>query len=233
MREAIRQALLYTFKARLQAAELQIERGTTDTGNRSQVTSGKHLDALAQEIISDIERMGINPEDIYTGSSGVEIPGWFRATKKWDTLVFCGNSLVAAIELKSMYSSYGNNLNNRVEEALGESTDAMFAIKNQLIDQNIPPILGYVMVVKKDAKSSSTCNRPREDHFKVDSIFYDTSYIDRLEIMCKRLLREGLFGAVWFVVIDPVQGTIEEPNADLSYDKFMAAIRGKVAVFLS
>ena len=134
MREAICQALLHTFEARLQAAELQMERGITDTGNRSQVTSGKHLDALAKVIISDIEAMGISPDCIIAGSSGVEIPGWFRATKKWDTLVFHEDSLVAAIELKSMFSSYGNNLNNRVEEAVGESTDAMFAIKNQLIN---------------------------------------------------------------------------------------------------
>ncbi len=40
------------------------------------------------------------------------------ARKKWDLLVVEG-CLIAAIEFKSQVGSFGNNYNNRTEEALG------------------------------------------------------------------------------------------------------------------
>jgi hypothetical protein len=51
------------------------------------------------------------------------LPGYYRPSKEWDLVVVCENDLVAAIEVKSQVRSFGNNFNNRVEEALGNATD--------------------------------------------------------------------------------------------------------------
>lgn len=52
---------------------------------------------------------------------GVDLPGYFRPSKQWDVVVVLNGILVAAFELKALGGpSFGNNANNRVEEALGK-----------------------------------------------------------------------------------------------------------------
>ncbi len=232
MKDSMKSALLRSYDIRQQAAEIQIENGTMDVGLRSQVTSGKHMDEIADLIAKDVVDMGIPQESIYYKKKNVEIPGWFRATKQWDILAFVDDQLVTSIELKSISGSYGNNLNNRTEEALGEAIDAKYAMERGLLNRVTPPILAYALVVKKDDQSKSKCSNPKSHHFEPDPIFNNTSYLERFRIMCERLRRENIFGAVWFVVVDPENQTVEEPVKELSYDAFIAEINGRVNAFL-
>ena len=48
----------------------------------------------------------------------VELPGWYRPEKKWDLLIVSDGQLLAGIEFKSQVGSFGNNYNNRTEEAM-------------------------------------------------------------------------------------------------------------------
>ncbi len=230
MRDDVRNALLKSFDIREQSAELQIKRGVVDTGLRSQVTAGRHLNPITEVIVSDLRSMGISDDCIYDNQTN--LPGWFRVSKQWDLLAFHEDRLIAAIELKSICSSYGNNLNNRAEEAIGESVDAKYAIQKGLIGQTIPPLLCYALIVKKEKKSTTICKASRKSHFPLDPVYVNTSYIDKFKILCQRMRREGLFGAVWFVTVDPIDGIVEEPDPDLTYEKFIAEIRGKASVFL-
>ena len=75
--------------------------------------------------------------DLFTEISGEEgmsracvhatkttLPGYFRPEKDWDFLVVADGQLIATVEFKSHVGpSFGNNFNNRVEEALGNATD--------------------------------------------------------------------------------------------------------------
>ena len=81
--------------------------------------------------------------------NGNTIPGWFRATKRWDVLAFGGDQLIAAIELKTISSSYGKNANNRVEEAIGDAVDADFAVKRDLLNRVIPPLFAYALISRR------------------------------------------------------------------------------------
>lgn len=65
---------------------------------------------------------GLPHAHIYYEKS-VEIPGWYRPEKKWDLLIVAKNRLLAGIEFKSQVGSFGNNFNNRTEEAIGSATD--------------------------------------------------------------------------------------------------------------
>ncbi len=86
------------------------------------------------------------------------------------------------------------------------------------------------MIVRSDADSRKVTHRPNDPHYKTDNAFYDVSYIDRLGIMCQRLLTERLYDAVWFVVVDPVNGGISEPQSSLTYDKFITRINSQVDI---
>ncbi len=64
----------------------------------------------------------------------------------------------------------------------------------------------------------------------MDSMFENTTYIDRFMILCQRLRQENIFNAVWFIVVNPETGNVYEPDSDLNYDSFVAEIKGKIGV---
>ena len=232
MNEELKEAIFAVFDLENYAAENQRLRGVRDQGRRSGVTSGKHLDPLADYLAYEMISAGIRESEVFTGSSNMEIPGWYRPNKQWDLLAFHNNSLVNAIELKSIGSSYGNNFNNRTEEALGSATDVSAAVKYNMYNSVQPPAFGYVMIVRSDDTSRRVINRIPEPHFRVDPIFYGNSYLDRFEIMCTRMLNERLYDAVWLVFVDVENRTIEEPVRELSYRNFIHRLKSNVELFL-
>ncbi len=84
------------------------------------VLAGKQLDAFLNVLTDIAVDAGVPESCIYLKNN--HIPGYYRATKDWDLIIVSPKkNLVAAIELKSQVGSYGNNLNNRIEESLGSS----------------------------------------------------------------------------------------------------------------
>ncbi len=76
-----------------------------------------------------IVESGIKEENVFY-KRHIELPGFFRPTKEWDLLVIKDGSLVVAIEAKSQVGpSFGNNFNNRTEEAMGSALDLWTAFR--------------------------------------------------------------------------------------------------------
>ncbi|MCR5613410.1 PaeR7I family type II restriction endonuclease [Treponema sp.] len=171
----------------------QISSNTNDQGNRGAVTGGKQLDGflnLLKKICLDI---GIPEEYILTKNN--IIPGYFRPTKDWDFLIITPqNHIVALIELKSQVGSFGNNFNNRTEEALGSAVDFWTSFKWKSFNEQMPPWLGYLMVVEEDIKSISPV-AVSEPIFRVRDEFRNTSYLDRFHIFCSKLMAERHYNA--------------------------------------
>ncbi len=168
---------------------------------------------------------------IHRGPSLLELPGYFRAVKRWDVLVVHDGVLAAAIEFKSILGSYGNNLNNRAEEAIGNAADLLQATEAGLLGDT-PPWLGYVFLMQDEVKSRTSV-RVKVPHFEVDPEFETASYQERAALMCRRLVRKRLYDAAWFVTGDPVALSVVEPAPDLTWNKFEAAIRGRVGQVLA
>jgi hypothetical protein len=99
----------------------QIESGRIDAGTRGAVTAGTQMGALETLIVDLLCEMGLRQLDIKT-RTGLQLPGYFRPEKKWDLIVVSEGELLLAMEFKSMVGSFGKNLNNRSEEALGSAT---------------------------------------------------------------------------------------------------------------
>jgi hypothetical protein len=194
---------------------------------RSEVTGGGHLDAVTEVISGIFVDAGIPKEWIFDGRAGLELPGYFRAEKKWDIVVAHEARLIAAIELKSIWGSYGNNLNNRAEEAIGSATDMARALRSGLLGSS-SPWLGYVFVIREDT-AIHRATKFKEPHFPVDEVFRNADYLKRFEVLCNRLVVERLYDNAWYVCLDEETGGYCEPNKDMTWSKFEAAIRGKVA----
>lgn len=225
MRPDVEEAILGMYEAIDGAARAQREAGRSDQGRRSGITSGRHLDPVAELIKSDLIGIGFDEQEVFNTGNSCVLPGWFRPTKCWDILGFAEDNLVCAIELKSISSSFSNNANNRSEESIGSAVDALEAFEENLFgDSNIPPVMGYVMIVKDCEDSRSFGRQPRSQHFDIDPVFNRVSYLDRFHILCERLQRKSLYNAVWLVFADPDNGEAYEPDPSMSYEMFIEHI---------
>lgn len=231
MNDRIRNALLAMYRNMDDAEKRQDDRGGHDQGARNKVTSGRHLDVVADAIKHDLVDRGFKPESVYYENGCLTLPGWFRPTKDWDLMAFDGDELLATVELKSINSSFGNNCNNRTEESIGSAVDVYHAIKNELFPYRAaPPIAGYVMVVRKCEASTKPTKRKNEPIYPIDPVFDGASYLERLTILCRRLMNERLYQAIWIVAVDPSTGEVTEPDPGLTYEKFIARIEAQLAV---
>lgn len=204
----------------------QVESGKIDAGTRGSVTGGQHLSALQDliagqfspllELGAEIRKRGIIP-----------LPGYYRRAKNWDIVVTYRGMLVAAIECKSQVGSFGNNFNNRTEEALGNAVDLWQAYKAGLVG-TVKPWLGFVFVFEH-AKGSTQVVR---DHgvplYRTDPVFDDTSYMSRYEILFQRLVRESLYDAACLISTRRGEGIYDEPLDMVSTRNFTASIAGRV-----
>ena len=95
MREDVKAAVLDVYNVIDAARKHQDQVGRNDQGNRRGMTSGHHLDGIADLIRHDLIDMGLKPDELYTHGSETVLPGWFRPTKSWDFLAFHKDELVA------------------------------------------------------------------------------------------------------------------------------------------
>src|SRR5437868_11601392 len=130
------------------------EEGSKDRGDRSAVTGGKHLDGFRELVCALLEEAGLQRATIYWRKK-TELPGWFRAEKSWDLLIVADGKLVAIVEFKSQVGSFGNNFNNRTEEALGNATDLWAAYEEGAFRPSERPWLGYLMLLEDDPRAHS------------------------------------------------------------------------------
>ena len=187
---------------RAAAQNKQLEADLPDMGTRGAVTAGKNMDgflALARMLIED---NGFANADICTQQRALTLPGFFRPTKIWDLLVMHQGNLVAAFEFKSQVGpSFGNNFNNRSEEAIGTAHDLWMAHRNGAFGKSAPrPFIGLIMLLE-DCAESNTPVTEREPHFPVDRAFKGQSYAQRYDLLCQRLVKEELYSSATLFVL--------------------------------
>ena len=229
--EAFEEAVREYWRVRAGQAHKQETGDSADTGSRGAVTGGAHMNAMAEVMEAIFIDAGFPPSSISRGSA-VELPGYYRPEKKWDLVVIHGDTLAAAIEFKSQVGpSFGNNYNNRTEEAIGNAVDIWTAFREGRFGTT-RPWLGYLFLLEEAPKSTAPV-RAKEPFFPIDEAFRDTSYKQRYEILCRRLLLERLYDAACFLTASPDPGTpIHEPADDLSFETFARAIRTRAAGLL-
>lgn len=215
---------------RLQQLEAQRLRGVSDQGTRGSVTGGQQMNGFARVIVELMEGVGVDRNEIYL--KGADLPGYFRATKNWDIVVATSDRLLAAIELKSMVGSFGKNLNNRVEESLGNAVDLWTAYREGAFRASPQPWLGYLFVLQ-DIPASRDPVGVRHALFPAFPEFDGASYARRYELLCRRLVRERHYTAACFMLTSQEDAerrdNYTEPTPDLSAGTFLSQLLGHVA----
>lgn len=209
--------------------------GVKDAGNRSAVTGGKHADGFVNMIAAIVRDAGLPDIAIHTRSKTERtLPGYYRPTKEWDVVVLSGNDLVAAVEVKSQVGSFGNNFNNRVEEALGNATDFWAAYAKGAFKPSAQPWLGYLFMLEENPASLRPTKRINLAPYQVDEAFQELSYARRYEEVCQRLVRERLYDAACFFTSsakDGLKGNYTEPNGELGIRNFAVSLAARAAAF--
>jgi hypothetical protein len=207
--------------------------GSTNIGARGAVTGGAQLSEVEDLLVELLRSTGLIGLDIRSDSH-LELPGYFRPEKKWDILILSQKKLVAAIELKSQVGpSFGNNFNNRTEEALGSAQDLWTAFREGRFGSDLRPFLGYFFLLE-DCTDVHLPVRNAESNFPVEDIFRRASYSKRYEIFCQRLVRERLYDAACLTLsknATPV--TCSHPLPELSFQRFVAQLQGHAVAFVN
>jgi Restriction endonuclease XhoI len=200
--------------------------GKKDAGLRAAVTGGKHLDGFT-EICRDLFVAGGVPEAHVYWQRKRELPGYYRAEKNWDLIVVANGDLLALIEFKAQVGpSFGNNFNNRTEEAIGNATDLWAAYREGAFRPSARPWLGYVFILE-DCPKSQRPVKVVEPHFKVFEEFRSASYAKRYEILLTKLLRERLYDGASLLLTaraGGVKGKFTTPSKELSFATFAAGL---------
>lgn len=200
--------------------------GLKDAGLRAAVTGGKHLDGFT-EICRDLFVAGGVPEAHVYWKQKRELPGYFRAEKNWDLVVVAEGHLLAVIEFKAQVGpSFGNNFNNRTEEAVGNATDLWAAYREGAFQSSARPWLGYVFILE-DCAASRAKVRTKQPHFSVFPEFVEASYVDRYRILLTKLLRERLYDGASLLLTSAKggkRGEFTSPNQELGFRQFAAGL---------
>lgn len=231
-KQKAREAVKAFWGNREAAQRKQIESGKADQGERAGVTAGKNMDGFLALVLDVIKANGLANAEIYRNKAMLTLPGYFRPTKLWDLLVIHKGELIAAIELKSQVGpSFGNNFNNRTEEAIGTALDFWTAYREGAFGKQPRPFVGWLMMVE-DAAGSRSPVRESSPHFPVFNEFIGASYLERYDLLCQRLVQEQLYTTA--TVISAERGSVASGDfAELSsmtnLRAFVTALAGHVA----
>jgi hypothetical protein len=228
----LRGAVQSYWDARSKNKEKQIEGGKIDAGTRGEVTGGSQMGAMEVLVADILCDAGLSKVDVKTRTA-LELPGYYRSEKKWDLIVVSEGQLVTAMEFKSQVGpSFGNNFNNRSEEAIGSATDIWVAYREGRFGKTPTPFLGYFFLLE-DCDRVKTPVRNKEPYFEVDPVFDKASYSARYEVLCRRLVLERVYSSACLVMATNSPRTrLTQPAEDLSFQRFVAALRGHVVTFL-
>lgn len=203
--------------------------GERDRGGRSAVTGGAQMHGIVDLLRELIEEQGF-PSDSIFDRRKLELPGYFRAEKKWDLVLILDGLLIAAIEVKSQIGSFGNNFNNRAEESIGIATDLHAAYREGKFSPSPQPWIGFLMLLEDSPKSLAPvgCQEP---HFEVFGEFKQASYAKRYQILMTKLVRERIYNAGCLILSERPTGnrvSLRQPHPELDFTTFAAALMGHV-----
>ncbi|TVR50224.1 MAG: restriction endonuclease [Puniceicoccaceae bacterium] len=228
--DRVRQSVRFFWTNRLLAAEKQLSAGREDRGNRGAVTAGKNLDAFRDLISDAVLLAGPQGVRVCRTKSSIALPGFFRPIKQWDLLVVHQDRLLAALELKSLCGpSFGNNANNRCEEALGNAVDFRKAQSEGHFGPAATPFLGYFILVEDSKRSAAPVATP-SPHYPTDPIFQSASYQTRMKILCERMMEHQLYtSAAVMTSVAGASGNYSNLADQTSFRSLISRLAGHLA----
>jgi len=227
-----KEAVKIFWQTREQARQKQTQAGKFDQGERAGVTAGKNMNGFISLVKDIVCVNGLEDASIHQERRVLTLPGYFRPTKLWDLLIINEGRLIAALEFKSQVGpSFGNNSNNRTEESIGTAHDLWTAYREGAFGEQTRPFVGWLMLLEDTPKSRSPV-KDKSPHFPAFPEFKDTSYAQRYNILCRKLIQERLY-TVASVLTSPRTaidtGAYKELSEMTGLRSFISELAGHIA----
>lgn len=224
-----RKALAAFWKSRNEATLNNAAAARTDRGERASVTAGKNMDEFVGLIADIVRANGLPDAAISQTRKLLTVPGYFRPTKIWDVLVTYKGQLIAVIELKSQVGlSFGNNFNNRTEEAIGSAVDFWTAYREGAFGKQPRPFVGWLMLVEDCAKSRAKV-KDTSHHYPIRVEFQGASYLKRYDLLCQKLVEEQLYTAASVITSKRNSAEFEQLSDMTGIHAFISVFAGHIA----
>lgn len=215
------------------AKQKAIKKGLVNPDESAGVRGGQNHQAFNELIREVLATAKFNATGVHFNGTGLTIPGYYRFSKDWDVILKdADENVVGAIEFKSIVggrlepklkkngepsqaNSFGSNLNNRIEEAIGSASDLRGARKADFLKTNDPFFVGWVMVMEDHDDSKRAVGDPNgvyKNFPEADVDFHGSSYLKRAKLFCHRAVESGLYDATALVVTPR-----PKPDAKITY----------------
>ena len=231
--ERFQQAVQAFWSARDRQQQKQVASGRIDAGTRGAVTGGAQMGALEVLLTDVLLDAGLSRSDI-RARTALALPGYYRSEKRWDLLVVADGRLLLAVEFKSQVGpSFGNNFNNRTEEAIGNAEDIWTAYREGRFGPYQAPFLGYFFLLEDCPRVHAPVSNA-EPYFKVDPVFDGASYAKRYQVLCERLILERKYSAACLALATNANPTaVSFPAERLTFRQFAAAVEAHARAFIN
>lgn len=190
------------------------------------------MDGFLTLVMNVVIANGLADAQFHQRRSALTLPGYFRPTKLWDLLITCRGELIFAIELKSQVGpSFGNNFNNRAEEAIGTAHDFWVAYREGAFGKQPLPFVARLILVE-DAPESRAPVKTQSPHFHIFDAFEAASYLDRYDLLCQRLVQEKLYSTATLLASSRTareNGQFVEMSEMTGLRVFVSALAGHAA----
>lgn len=223
--ERIQAAVEFWFDSKAEQLARAALAGRTQGGTRDAVTGGGHLDGFNNLVVNELASFGV-PDLEYGLNRRATLPGFYRASKSWDLLVFQRGRPLLAVEYKSMKGSEGKNLNNRMDEVLGVAEDLRLAQDRGLVHPGLKRAYVFVMEASPDV---TVPVRSTVSAGHIDPAFQGASYLDRMGILCERIRDTGLYDMSWAIAAQDDPARFFEPNTAVGWERFAADLAAAFA----
>ena len=201
----------------------------TQEGNRGVMIGGGAMNgfAYADQVVA--LSAGVPEDDIIISRSAQDrratLPGFFRPSKNFDFVIIQNQIPVVALEFKSINSSFGNNMNNRADEAIGQGTDL-----NAMYDGNGISagdfFSGYILCMADTEDSRRVTREITLPLINLNIEMNRLSYQGRGDAMCLRLEEECTWTCTSFLSSDLLEcnGDYTVHNPENSPTRFLHSL---------
>jgi len=160
---------------------------------RGAVMAEKTMDGFVTLMTDLVKANGLKDATVVRkGRIPLTLPGYFHPTTQWDMLVLRENRLIAAVKLNSQFEILGTDFKRLTEDAIRSAQELWMAFRGGAFGESPRPFVGWLMLVE-DAPRSRSPIRDRSQHFPVRPEFQGASYIERYNLLCKKLVQEQLY----------------------------------------
>lgn len=161
-----------------------------------QCSDAVRMERLIVLLADLVGKNGHGDELILTRNNGSPtLPGFYEQTTEWDFIVMRQNRLVAVIRVDTVLNSAAENEHQRTAEAVYAAHALQAAYRCGMFGELTKrPFVGWLMLVE-DAPGSRSPVAERSPHFPVRPEFQNASYLQRYDLLCRKLMQESLYTA--------------------------------------